>query len=55
MPSMYFITPHLSRLLKMPPMTNRKAMTAISVPEPEAPSTKMGDSSHFQKGMPPSV
>ena len=36
-------------------MTSRKAMTAMRVALPVAPSTRMGESSHFQKGMPPST
>ena len=53
--SIYFMSPWLSRLLKTPPMTSRNAITAISIPPPEAPSTRIGDSSHFQKGSPPST
>ena len=55
LPSIYLIRPHLSRLLKIPPITRRNAMTAISAPLPDAPSTRKGERSHFQNGMPPST
>ena len=37
------------------PMTSRKTSMAMSVVPSEEPRTSTGDSSHFQKGMPPSV
>ena len=49
------MSPHSLRALNTPPMTSKKAMTAIRAPEPSAPSTRKGDSSHFQKGNPPST
>ena len=33
----------------------RNIITAIIAPPPSAPSTKNGESSHFQKGRPPST
>ena len=46
------MTPDLSSMVKIPPITSRKMMTAISVPFPSAPSTSSGESIHFQNGMP---
>ena len=37
----------------MPPITIKKTTTAISVPLPDAVSTRIGDRSHFQNGIPP--
>ena len=45
--SIYSISPQRSRLLKMPPITSRKTMTAMMVPLPSAVRTRKGDSSHL--------
>lgn len=43
----------VSRQLKIPPITNKNTITAISETFLSAPSTKIGDSAHFQNGIPP--
>ena len=51
--SMYFISPHFSRQLNTPPITSKKAITAMSDTLSSPPSTSTGDRAHFQNGIPP--
>ena len=48
-----FNTPNLSRQLNVPPKITNKAIIAINEVLSSPNNTKIGESAHFQKGIPP--